>query len=153
MQISSPDFQNNQNIPSKYTCDGEDINPQLDISGAPSVAKSLVLIVDDPDAPLHFGGQAAGDWAHWLLWNIKPETAAIAKNSVPIGAVEGVTDFGRSGWGGPCPGSGKHRYQFKIYALDTELNIPSSYRKAGLEGAIKDHILDQAVLVGLYQRS
>jgi len=145
MQISSPDFQNNQNIPSKYTCDGDDVNPQLAVSGVPFGAKSLVLIVDDPDA-------SAGDWAHWLVWNIKPETAVIAENSVPIGAVEGVTDFGRSGWGGPCPGSGRHRYQFKIYALDTELNIPSSYRKAGLEGAMQGHILEQAMLVGLYQR-
>jgi len=146
MQISSPAFQNNQNIPPKYTCDGDDINPPLTLAGIPSGTRSLALIVDDPDAP-------PGDWVHWLVWNIKPDTTSIAENSVPVGAVEGTTDFGRPDWGGPCPPSGIHHYQFKLYALDTELALPSSTKKAELEQAMQGHILDQTVLIGLYQRS
>ena len=146
MQISSPAFQNNQNIPPKYTCDGDDINPPLTLAGIPSGTRSLALIVDDPDAP-------PGDWVHWLVWNIKTDTTSIAENSVPVGAVEGTTDFGRPDWGGPCPPSGIHHYQFKLYALDTELALPSSTKKAELEQAMQGHILDQTVLIGLYQRS
>ncbi len=146
VRISSPAFQNNQSIPPKHTCDGEDVNPQLVFGDFPAGVKSLALIVDDPDA-------SAGDWVHWLVWNISPETAAIAENSVPEGAVEGTTVFGRPGWGGPCPPSGVHHYRFNLYALDMELNIPSSYLKTALEKAMAGHILDQAVLVGLYQRN
>lgn len=146
MQLSSPVFQNNQPIPPKYTCDGEDINPPLNFADIPANTKSLALIVDDPDA-------ARGDWVHWLVWNIKPDTVEIKENSVPEHATAGTTDFGRSGWGGPCPPSGSHHYQFKIYALDIELSLPASAKKAELEQAMQGHILDQTVLVGLYQRS
>jgi len=145
MKLTSPVFENNQYIPSKYTCDGEDINPPLEISEVPENARSLVLIVDDPDAP-------AGDWVHWTVWNISPETTNIAENSVPAGAVQGMTDFGQAGWGGPCPPSGTHHYQFKLYALDTQLDLDSSTKKSDLEKAMQGHILDQAMLVGLYQR-
>lgn len=145
MKLSSSAFQPNQNIPAKYTCDGQDINPPLTIAAVPAGTKSLALIVDDPDAP-------GGDWVHWLVWNIKPETAAIAENSVPTGASQGTTDFGRVGWGGPCPPSGTHHYQFKLFALDTELSLVAAARKADLEQMIAGHILEQANLVGLYQR-
>lgn len=145
MRLTSPAFDNNKNIPAKYTCDGDDVNPTLKITDVPPAAKSLVLIVDDPDAP-------RGNWTHWLVWNIKPETAKIAEDSAPIGAVEGITDFGNSGWGGPCPGSGAHRYQFKLYAVDTELNLDSSAKKPDLENVLSGHSLAQTVLVGLYQR-
>jgi len=145
MRLTSPAFNNNKNIPAKYTCNGEDVNPPLEIMDVPTAAKSLVLIVDDPDAP-------RGDWVHWLVWNIKPETKNISENSVLVGTVEGVTDFGQTGWGGPCPGSGQHHYQFKLYALDTELNLGSSAKKPDLENAMSGHILTQTLLVGLYQR-
>ncbi|MEK7077951.1 MAG: YbhB/YbcL family Raf kinase inhibitor-like protein [Patescibacteria group bacterium] len=145
MRLTSPSFINNQSIPSKYTCDGEDVNPALMIVDVPVAAKSLVLIVDDPDAP-------RGDWVHWLVWNIKPETTEIAENSVPVGTIMGITDFGQTGWGGPCPGSGTHHYQFKLYALDIKLDIDSSSQKPDLEKAMSGHILAQTVLVGLYQR-
>lgn len=145
MQLTSPAFQNNAPIPREYTCDGKDTSPPLQISGVPVETKSLVLIVDDSDAP-------RGDFVHWLVWNIYPKTEEIAVNSVPVGAVEGTTDFGRTGYGGPCPPSGTHHYQFKLYALDTVLSLDSSARKADLERALRGHILDNAHLTGLYKR-
>lgn len=145
MIISSPAFENNKEIPSKYTCDGENINPSLQISKVPEGTQSLVLIMDDPDAP-------AGTWVHWIIWNIDPKTAEVAENSVPPGGVGGVTSFGSTGYGGPCPPSGTHRYFFKLYALDTKLDLPSEADKAQLEKAMEGHILDQAELVGLYSR-
>ncbi|MCX6765658.1 MAG: YbhB/YbcL family Raf kinase inhibitor-like protein, partial [Candidatus Moranbacteria bacterium] len=139
MKLSSPAFENNQYIPSDYTCDGKNISPPLIISDASPVAKSLVLIVDDPDAP-------RGDWVHWTIWNVKPDTREIAENSVPEGAIEGMTDFGRPGYGGPCPPrvderqrveagppSGVHRYQFKLYALDVVLDLSSTSAKQDIE--------------------
>jgi len=145
MKISSSAFANNSFIPSKYTCDGQDINPSLKIENVPAEAKSLVLIVDDPDAPM-------GTWVHWTVWNINPETTEILENSLPKEAVEGMTDFGKPGYGGPCPPSGTHRYFFKIYALDRILALEkgSSLEKLGEE--MKDHILDKTQLIGLYQR-
>lgn len=145
MQISSGAFQNNQKIPSIYTCDGSNISPPLNFSGIPQETKSVVLIVDDPDAP-------RGDWVHWLVWNMAPDIKGIVENGSPSRAVQGTTDFGRPGYGGPCPPSGAHRYQFKLYALDTILNLPSTARKKELENAIAGHILDKASLIGLYQR-
>lgn len=146
MELSSPAFAHNGSIPSLYTCDGEDRNPPLKISGVPLHAKSLVLIHDDPDAPM-------GTWVHWLLWNIDPETEEIPEDSVPQGAVEGTTSWGKTGYGGPCPPSGTHRYLFKLYALDTLLGLPSSADKDRLERALEGHIIAQAELIGLYQRS
>lgn len=145
MKLESSAFGNNQNIPSKYTCDGDDINPPLAISDVPEGVKSLVLIIDDPDAP-------AGDWVHWTLWNIDPGTKDIAENSIPAGGVEGMTDFGKPGWGGPCPPTGVHHYQFKLYALDSELGLGTNAKKADIEKAMEGHILGQTQLVGLYQR-
>lgn len=145
MNISSPSFENNSTIPLKYTCDGEDINPPLKFSKIPSEAKSLVLIMDDPDAPM-------GIWVHWTVWNIDPRTTEITENSVPSGAVEGKQSWGRSGYGGPCPPSGTHQYFFKLYVLDTKLELSSDTDKTGLIEAMKDHILSQTELIGLYQR-
>lgn len=150
MQLTSTAFQHNQNIPAKYTCDGESISPPLTIDSAPATAKSLALIVDDPDAPI-------GDWVHWLVWNIDPATKEIAENSLPAGinnqpTAQGITDYGKPGWGAPCPPGGTHRYQFKLYALDTILSIPASSRKADLEKAMVGHTIDQNILIGLYGR-
>lgn len=144
--ITSPAFRHEGRIPSPYTCDGEDINPSLEISGVPEGTKSLALIVDDPDAP-------RGDWVHWLVWNIAPHTATIAEDSVPAGSTEGTTDFNRTGWGGPCPPSGTHRYFFKLYALDVVLDLDASASKHDLEQAMESHIIDEAVLMGKYSRS
>jgi len=144
MKIISRAFENKQTIPQKYTCDGENINPPLQISDIPANTQSLVLIVDDPDAP-------SGDWVHWLVWNINPETKLITENESPKGAVQGTNDFGKQNYGGPCPPAGTHRYQFKIYALNTILNLPSSSRKKDLETAMENHILDKDILIGLYE--
>lgn len=145
MRLSSSAFQNNEMIPSRYSCDGDDVSPPLEIEDIPENARSLALIVDDPDAP-------RGDWVHWAVWNISPDTTSIAEDSVPIGAIEGTTDFGRNEWGGPCPPSGVHRYQFKLYALDTLLSLPSSAKKQDVEQAMQGHILAQTMLIGRYQR-
>ena len=145
MKILSPAFEANQTIPPKYTCDGENINPPLQIYDVPAGAKSLVLIFDDPDAPM-------GTWVHWTIWNIPPETKEIGENSAPIGAVEGITSFGSRGYGGPCPPSGTHRYFFKLYALDAMLDLPQSAKASDIKKAMKSHILDNAELIGLYKR-
>jgi hypothetical protein len=147
MELKSSAFKNNQFIPSKYTCDGEDINPPLKISAIPKNTKSLTLIVDDPDA-------SGGTFVHWIVWNINPAIRKIFENSILSGAIEGLTDFGKTGYGGPCPPSGIHHYQFKLYALDTKLKFLSlaDADKIELERAMEGHILAKANLVGLYQR-
>ena len=146
MKIISSAFEDKQMIPPKYTCDGENINPPLQISNIPTETQSLALIVDDPDAP-------SGDWIHWLVWNINPAIKLITEDKSPQGAIQGTNDFNKQNYGGPCPPSGIHHYQFKIYALDTLLNLPSSSRKKDLEKAMENHILDKTLIVGLYQRA
>jgi len=145
MKITSSAFEQNQSIPSKYTCDGENINPPLSVSGVPENAQSLALIFDDPDAP-------AGTWIHWVVWNIDPKTAEIPENSAPAEATEGTTSFGKPGYGGPCPPSGEHRYFFKLYALDTKLDLDLSAGADRLEAAMKGHVLAEAELMGVYSR-
>ncbi len=145
MKISSTAFENNSSIPAKYTCDGMDITPPLKFETVPASAKSLALIVDDPDAP-------HGTWVHWVVWNIDPETAEIKEDSVPSGASQVLTAFKRNDYGGPCPPSGTHRYFFKLYAIDTKLAIKPSSSKADLEGAMKGHIIETAEIVGIYRR-
>jgi Raf kinase inhibitor-like YbhB/YbcL family protein len=144
MKLTSSAFAHNQAIPPQYTCDGADMNPPLSISEVPDTTASLALIVDDPDA-------SAGDWVHWLAWNIDSATTEIAEGDAPSG-VQGTTDFNRTGWGGPCPPSGTHHYQFKLYALDAVLDLDASARKADLEAAMQGHVLAQTVLVGTYRR-
>jgi len=145
MRIKSSAFQHAERIPLKYTCDGEDINPPLTIEDIPKGTESLVLIVDDPDAPM-------GVWTHWTLWNIAPKTEEIGEDSVPAGAVEGMTNFKSTGYGGPCPPDGQHRYFFKLYALDSELELDSSVDAEELEEAMNKHIIEKAELVGVYEK-
>lgn len=143
LNLTSSAFENQKSIPAKYTCNGENVNPPLQFSGIPEKAKSLALIMDDPDAP-------NGTWVHWLLWNINPQTQEVAENSFPAEGVQGITSFGKAGYGGPCPPSGIHRYFFKLYALDAALNLPANAKKEDLEKAIQGHIVEQAQLIGLY---
>jgi Raf kinase inhibitor-like YbhB/YbcL family protein len=145
LKISSAVFENNGNIPQKYTCDGKDVNPPLKIENVPPAAKSLVLIVDDPDAPM-------GMWVHWVVWNIDPKMGEIKENTVPKGALQGINDFRKHDYGGPCPPSGTHRYFFKLYALDSLLNLSTNSRKTDIEKAMKGHIIAQAEIIGLYKR-
>lgn len=139
-------FSHNESIPPKYTCDGEDAAPELMISDVPAEAESLVLIVDDPDAPM-------GTWVHWLLYNIPVNTTKINAQKLPEGTKQGMTDFKRIGWGGPCPPSGTHRYFFKLYAIDRYLDLPEDVTKSQLERAIKDHVIEKTELIGLYKKS
>ena len=134
-------FENNSKIPTKYTCDGDDINPPLTIEGIPEGTKSLVLIIDDPDAPL-------GNWDHWIVWNISP--GSIAEDSVP--GIEGLNSWKRHKYGGACPPEGTHRYFFKVYALDTMLDLPKNAIKLDVEKVMKGHILGKGELIGLYSR-
>jgi Raf kinase inhibitor-like YbhB/YbcL family protein len=143
LSVSSSAFENNKLIPPKYTCDGDDVNPPLIIEGAPEETKSLVLIVDDPDAPM-------GTWDHWVVWNIPP-TSKIEENTVP--GVEGMNTARKHSYGGPCPPWGTHRYFFKIYALGTKLDLSPNSRKKDVEKAMQDHVLAKGELVGLYHRS
>lgn len=140
--VSSRAFGNNKAIPSKYTCDGEDVNPPLTIEGIPEEAESLVLVVEDPDCP-------SGLWIHWIVWNIPPK-GVVDEDSVP--GIEGVTTFGTRGYGGPCPPSGNHRYFFEIYALDIKLDLGGNSRKQDVEKAMRNHVLAKGELIGLYSR-
>ncbi len=146
MKITSSIFKNNEQIPAKYTCDGENINPFLEISEIPEGAQSLVLIVDDPDATRGF------TWLHWTVWNINPDIKEIIENSIPERAIEGKTDFGKTGWGGPCPPTGIHRYFFKLFALDKMLELTDGASLDELQKAMEGHILEKAELIGLYSR-
>jgi hypothetical protein len=144
MKITSSDFQEGGNIPSKFTCDGGDTSPALQIADVPSGAKSLALVMDDPDAP-------GGLFTHWMVWNISPQSNAIAEGSAPKG-VHGTNDFGKSSYGGPCPPSGTHRYYFKIFALDHELDLPAGAKRSQLDAAMKGHVVAQGELMGRYSR-
>jgi len=144
MKITSSAFQEGGNIPSKFSCDGGNTSPPLQISNVPPEAKSLVLIVDDPDAP-------SGLFTHWAVWNISPQTSTVAEGSTPKG-VQGTNDFGRSGYGGPCPPYGMHRYYFKIFALDRELDLPFGAKRSQLDAALKGHAIAQGELMGRYSR-
>lgn len=144
MRVVSPAFENNQVIPPKYTCRGDDVNPPLEFGDVPQNAKSLVLIVDDPDA-------VGGLFVHWLVFNIPATVSQIVEKSVPSG-IEGMTSWGKSGYGGPCPPSGTHRYFFKLYALDTLLALTENADKKAVEQVMSGHILAQAELIGLVSK-
>jgi Raf kinase inhibitor-like YbhB/YbcL family protein len=148
--ITSTAFKHEEMIPEKYTCDGPDVSPQLAWTNVPESAKSFALICDDPDAP-------AGDWVHWVVYNISSETRElkekIANDAVlPDGARHGTNDFGKYGYGGPCPPGGTHRYYFKLYALDTMLSLKDKVTRKDLLEGMKGHILGQAELMGKYKR-
>ena len=150
-EIKSNTFTNENTIPSKYTCDGPDLSPPLSWSNPPAGTKSYALIADDPDAPV-------GTWVHWVVWNIPAGTSSLKEEmdkapKFPDGTRQGVNDFKRTGYGGPCPPGGTHRYYFKLYALDSILDIPANATKANLEAAMKGHVLGQATLMGTYSRS
>ena len=143
LTVTSSAFEHKQPIPKTYSCDGDNVNPPLAISGIPAEAKSLVLIVEDPDAP-------AGLWIHWVVWNIPPN-GAIKENSVP--GTEGLNTARNHRYGGPCPPSGTHRYFFKVYALDAKLDLEENSDKKDVEKAMQGHILAKGELMGLYKRS
>lgn len=140
--VTSSAFKHNEHIPSKYTCDGENVSPLLHIEEIPEGTETLVLIVDDPDAPM-------GTWDHWVVWNIPVENQ-FRENTVP--GTQGINSFRKHDYGGPCPPSGTHRYFFKVYALDTKLDLPKDANKKVVEKAMQGHVLGKGELVGLYSR-
>jgi Raf kinase inhibitor-like YbhB/YbcL family protein len=144
LSVESPAFENSKLIPAKYTCDGDNVNPPLTIGGVPEGTKSLVLIVDDPDAPM-------GIWNHWVVWNILPNARKIEENTV-LGT-EGISTSRKHAYSGPCPPYGTHRYFFKVYALDAKLNLNANSTKKDVEKAMQSHVLAEGELVGLYRRS
>lgn len=154
LTLSSPAFSHNGSIPAVYTCDGEDRSPALAWSGIPPGTKSLALIVDDPDAPDPKAPKMT--WVHWVLYNLPPGAAGleegVSNRDLPQGTRKGMNDWKRTGYGGPCPPIGRHRYFFKLYALDAELPDLGKPTKAELEKAMQGHILAQAELIGTYQR-
>src|SRR5437899_4245075 len=143
MKITSSAFQEGSDIPSKFSRDGGNVNPPLRFEGTPPNAKSLVLIVDDPDAPV-------GLFTHWLVWNIDPKTTQIAENSVPKGAVQGTNDFPGQRYDGPQPPSGTHRYYFKIFAFDRMLDLKAGAKRREVDAAMKGHVIAQGELMGRY---
>ena len=143
MKLTSPAFENNSNVPPEFTCEGKDVNPPLIIENIPAGTKSLALIVDDPDAPMK-------TWVHWVVYDIEP-AGKITQDSFP--GKQGINDFGKTDWGGPCPPSGTHRYYFKIYALDKMLGLDEGIDRSELERAMEGHVLARAELVGVYKRS
>jgi len=151
MQVTSSAFSNMQPIPRDYTCDGRNISPPLSWKGAPAATKSFALIIDDPDAP-------GGSWTHWVVFDLPADTSDLAEDAAKVQfgsakAKEGVNDFKHVGYGGPCPPTGKrHRYMFKLYALDSMLGLKPGVSKKDVEGAMAKHILGQGQLIGTYQR-
>lgn len=148
--LSSSAFKEGAVIPRKYTCDGSDFSPPLNWDNVPAQAKSLALIVDDPDAPM-------GTWVHWVIFNIPPKTTELpenvpAKESLPDGALQGKNDFRNYGYGGPCPPGGTHRYFFRLYALDTVLELKAGCTKPQLLKAMSGHIIGEGQLMGRYSR-
>lgn len=150
LEVSSPAFENEKAIPPQYTADGDDISPPLGWKGVPAGTQSIALIADDPDAP-------AGTWVHWLMWNIPADQTGIDEHvppeeSLSNSAIQGITSFKRVGYGGPAPPSGTHRYYFKVYALDTKLNLTSKAKQPDLEKAMQGHILAKGQIMGTYSR-
>jgi len=145
MLLSSRVFENNDKIPQKYSCEGEGINPPLIISEIPERAKSLVLIVDDPDAPM-------GTFVHWVVFNISPTTTEIPEGKVPEGSISGKNSVGLTNFIAPCPPSGTHRYRFFLWALSEKLDLPEGASREDVETAASKYILDKAELTGTYQK-
>jgi hypothetical protein len=152
MNLASSAFAHNGAIPRKHTCDGNDSSPPLSWSGVPAQAKSLVLIVDDPDAPDPAAPKMT--WVHWVLYNLPPSAGGLAEGvkSLPAGTAEGTNDWQRTGYGGPCPPVGRHRYFHKLYALDTVIQGLGRPNKAAIERAMQGHVIARAELIGTYER-
>lgn len=144
MALTSPSFNEGEPIPEKFTCDGEDISPELDWFGTPEGTVSLALIMDDPDAPL-------GTWVHWVVYNLPMDLSGLREGMTGVG-LDGTNSWNRTGYGGPCPPSGSHRYYFKLYALDTNLDLGPGVKKEALLDAMEGHLLGQAELMGTYSR-
>jgi Raf kinase inhibitor-like YbhB/YbcL family protein len=144
LTITSPAFTEGEPIPVKFSCDGDDVSPELVWDGVPEGTASLALIMDDPDAPV-------GTWVHWVLFNLPPDNTGLPEGVTGLG-VDGLNSWGTTGYGGPCPPGGTHRYFFKLYALDTTLELDAGATKDALEGAMEGHILAQAELMGTYTR-
>ena len=152
MKITSTAFADNGEIPARHTCEGRDTAPPLQFGGVPAGAKSLALIVDDPDAPDPAAPKMT--WVHWVVYDLAPTTPGLPEGgALPAGARDGLNDWKRIGYGGPCPPVGRHRYFFKLYALDTTLSFAHPPSKQQLEQAMKGHVLAHAELVGTYVRS
>jgi Raf kinase inhibitor-like YbhB/YbcL family protein len=155
MTISSAVFRHESAIPGRYTCEGDDVSPPLAFGDVPANAQSLALIVDDPDAPDPAAPKRI--WVHWVLYNLPPTTKelpeGIRANALPAGTHEGKNDWGNTGYGGPCPPIGRHRYFFKLYALDTTLSDLAQPSKATVEKAMQGHVVAQATLMGTYQKA
>jgi Raf kinase inhibitor-like YbhB/YbcL family protein len=151
-KLTSTAFPDGGEIPAKYTCEGQDISPPLAWTAVPPNAKSLALIVDDPDAPDPAAPKMT--WVHWVLYNIAPGAGSLPEGAkqLPQGALQGLNDWKRTGYGGPCPPIGRHRYFFKLYALDAVLPDLGQLAKAKLEASMKPHIIARAELVGTYQK-
>jgi len=150
IKLTSVAFKDGQSISAPYTCDGVNISPPLEWSGLPKTAKTVAIVVDDPDAP-------AGTWVHWVLYNLPADNIGLVENvpageNLKAGGFQGKNDFGKLGYGGPCPPSGTHRYFFKIYALDSELPLKAGATKAELMKAMEGHIVLQGQLIGTYRR-
>lgn len=150
MNITSTAFKEGSTIPKEYTCEGQDISPPLAWSNVPAGTQSLALISDDPDAPM-------GTWVHWVIYNLLPETLDLPEGVPPDrelknGSLQGINDFRKIGYGGPCPPRGTHRYFFKLYALDAKLNLPSGVTKKDLLKAMEGHVLAEVELVGTFRR-
>ena len=150
LTLSSPAFAHGADIPSQFTCDGLDTPPPLAWSGVPDQAASLALIVDDPDAPDPAAPKTT--WVHWVLYNLPPGSAALHAGELPSGAQQGLNDWKQAGYRGPCPPVGRHRYYFKLYALDIQLPAVKRATKAQIEAAMQGHILTEAQLLGRYRR-
>ena len=155
LTLTSSAFSHNGPMPARLTCDGHDVSPDLRWSGLPAETRSLVLIVDDPDAPDPKAPKMT--WVHWVLVNLPPDAAGlgegVSSDELPAGTVEGLNDWKRTGYGGPCPPVGRHRYFHKLYALDRELSGLHRPTKAQVEAAMKGHVLAHAELVGTYEKS
>jgi len=150
IEIESSAFDNQGMIPERFTCDGEDISPPLSWKNVPEQTKSLAVLCDDPDAPM-------GTWVHWVIYNLPPETRELKENITPErkmenGGIQGMNDFKKIGYGGPCPPGGTHRYFFKVYALDTEINLDPGATKQQLLTTMEGHILAKGDMMGKYSR-
>ena len=148
--VRCPDFEPGRQIPREYTCQGDDVSPELQITGVPSSAQALALICDDPDAP-------GGTFTHWTVWNLPPDTRVIPRNAdvLALGGIQGQNDFGRTGYGGPCPprGSGAHRYVFRVFALDQRVAAPENAPPAEVWRSLAPHVLAWGELMGTYQKA
>lgn len=141
-QLASPAFDLGGAIPERYTCKGDNMSPPLELVGTPDKARSLALMLHDPDAP-------SGEFVHWIVWNIHPDITSIAEGRLPMGALQGRNDFGDVGYGGPCPPSGTHHYKFEVYALDSELDLPSGTGHREVMDMITAHAIGKTELVGI----